>query len=189
MTTDFGARRLVGWLEPAGAIGRGVALALALLTSGAALPGRATHPEPIGLRRTIEYDRYAKIPSNIRSKCGLHDAIPQSIADNSEQISLLDADQPFEGPILEVVIRSIGAASNGISSLSTVTIRGRLLREGQVIASFKSTRQAGESIGDRYRNMFSGTCGSFAGAVERLGADVGDFIAEPSMNAELGLLW
>lgn len=164
-----------------------LSIGIAPLLVGLPVSGEDMPAEAVGLRWPIEYDRYARIPRKIRRKCGLETAIPQAIAESSEQVELLARDQPFDGTILEIVIRSIGEASDGLSQRRTVTLRGRLLRGDHVVGSFVTTRQAGETIADRYRNMFSGSCKKFAGAVERLVEDVDAFVARPSRSAEMGI--
>ena len=73
-----------------------------------------------------------------------------------------------------------------MSGIKRIVLEGRLLKDGQVAAGFTALRYTTQGAFGNYSRGFQTTCGIMEDLVEELAEDVGAWLYQPTMNANLG---
>lgn len=72
------------------------------------------------------------------------------------------------------------------SGIKSIVLEGKLLQDGQVTADFVAMRYTSNGAFGTYNRGFKSSCGILEDVVEELAEDVGEWLREPTMHAQLG---
>jgi hypothetical protein len=156
-----------------------------LLAAGIAAPAAA---ETLVVPRPVPYAEDSDIASNIRNECKLGDKLAHFIGEfaraRGDAVSFApQVDEATPGRVLQVEIRdalSMGNAWTG--HRKSVSVRGRLFADGEVVGTFKGRR---DSMGGMFGG-YKGSCSVLGRTVKALGQDIATWLQSPAMGAELG---
>jgi hypothetical protein len=155
-------------------------LLVALAASSAASAATVHVPNP------VPYDEDADIAGNIKRECRINEQLAEYIrqfAPAGTTIEFYADAPPADGKVLDIVIRDAVSSGNAfIGHRKYVTVRGKLRDGEQVTASFKGRR---DSMGGAFAG-YKGSCSVLGRTVKALGKDIGEWLASPSMDADLG---
>lgn len=73
-----------------------------------------------------------------------------------------------------------------MSGIKRIVLEGRLLKDGQVVAGFTALRDTTQGAFGNDGRGFQTTCGIMEDLAEELAEDVGAWLYQPTMNANLG---
>ncbi len=149
----------------------GIALAAVLLGAGTAQAASIRVPE------RIEYASGSSVRDAIRNECALQTMIPQAIARSASNVQLV----PGKKRDLELSITDVHGPGGGVfSGPKWVEVTGRLRRGSKVVGSFRAKRVSATDV------FAGGTCGILAKCARSVGADIGAWLQNPTMDAKLG---
>ncbi len=160
-------------------------ISLALLATFAASSARA---DTITVPRPVPYAEDAEIAGKIKRECTLQVQLADFIKVYAEQrgqtIAFVEQiDETASGKVLDIEIRDAVSEGNAfIGHHKSTSVRGRLLENGQVVASFRAKRN---SMGGAFAG-YKGSCSVLGRTVKALGQDIAQWLASPSMDAQLG---
>lgn len=161
-----------------------IALAAALACSPfGAQAYEVSVPRPVPLAEDNE------IAGNIKRECALDDKLAHYIAEfgraagHDVRFVASDAKQTGRGRFLAVELRDAVSSGNAfVGHRKSASVRGKLYEDGELIGSFRGRR---DSMGGAFGG-YKGSCSVLGRTVKALGKDIVDWMASPSMDADLG---
>ena len=165
-------------------MGKGTLAALMML---AAVPA-AFAADGVTVPRPVAFNEDAEIPKAVRAECKLDEELPDAIAATAKEggVPVTFAPQVTSattGRALELEITDVAADGNGfIGHRKSMSVRGKLYDNGQVVGSFKARRT---SMGGAFGG-FKGNCSVLSRTVNAIGEDIGGWLAAPKMDSRLG---
>lgn len=155
-------------------------LLVAIVASSAASAATVYVPRP------VPYDEDADIAGNIKRECRINEQLADYIrefAPAGTTIEFYTDAPPADGQVLDVVIRDAVSSGNAfVGHRKFVSVRGELRDGDAVTASFKGRR---DSMGGMFAG-YKGSCSVLGRTVKALGKDIGEWLASPSKDADLG---
>ncbi|PCC68202.1 hypothetical protein SAMN02745121_08591 [Nannocystis exedens] len=120
-------------------------------------------------------------------ECELAEKLIEELEDEAERyfrIGLVSGYEGLRGRVLVMrFARVAGESGGGLSGAKSVTLLGRLLEDGEVVASFTAQRSMGNAyLGGYYRS----TCDLLEHVTGELAEDVTDWLRAPTFGALLG---
>ncbi len=148
-----------------------IAVAALLLGTGAAQAASIRVPQ------RIEYARGSNVRPAIQDECGIQTVIPEAIARSASNVELVSGKKSD----LELTITDAHGPGGGVfSGPKWVEVTGKLRRGSKVVGSFRAKRVSTTDI------FSGGTCGILAKCARKVGADIGAWLQNPTMDAKLG---
>ena len=124
---------------------------------------------------------------NVKDECTLETRLPQFIAEAAKRgVKVVIGPAPEEGAegkylYLEFT-HVLGAGGGAWSGPKSVTAKGELIENGEVIGSFISSRfSTGGAFGG-----YKGTCSILGRCIKAMGKDIAAWLKSPTMDAHLG---
>jgi len=124
---------------------------------------------------------------DVMATCNLQTMLPDFIeaaAGRGDTVQITT--EPLDtiaGKVLHIEFSNIlGTGGGAWSGPKSVTVRGELMENGEVIGSFTAARY---STGGAFGG-FKGTCSILGRCVKTLGSDIARWLREPTMGAMLG---
>lgn len=122
---------------------------------------------------------------NVKNECGFETRLPKYVKSYAKKAGVkvvLTSDplEGVEGRVLYMTTANIFApGGGGYSGAKTATVEGKLMENGEVIGTFSDHRRA-------LMGMMPGTCSMLKRVAKIIGKDIGEWLANPSMDAKLG---
>lgn len=140
--------------------------------------------ETVTVAKSISFAADSGASQEVIDECEMQTRIPEYIKkEGKRKVDVELSMEPLEaaeGRVLHLEITNVYAPGGGAYSGSkSVIITGELKENGEVIASMKGRRHS-------MMGMMPGTCSIMKRISKKLGEDISDWLAEPTMNAELG---
>jgi hypothetical protein len=140
--------------------------------------------DTITIAKSISFAADSGASQELIDDCEMQTRLPEYIKkEGKRKIDVELSKGPLEdaeGKILHLEISNVYAPGGGAYSGSkSVIVMGELKENGEVIASMSGRRHS--MVG-----MMPGTCSIMKRITKKLGEDIADWLAEPTMNAELG---
>jgi hypothetical protein len=153
---------------------------LLLVAPLGAQEGKSVHIAPIAFQNEELVERA------IITDCDLPNVQLAELQEAASKRGLtLSPEQGGADRVLEIQIVTAVAGGNAfMGHQKQVTLVGKLLENGQSVASFSATRSSG---GGAFGG-FKGSCGVLHRCAEALGSDIASWLAKPTANARLGEL-
>ena len=125
--------------------------------------------------------------SKVKSECLLDTRLPQFIAEAARQgVTVVIGPTPeadAEGKYLKIEFTSVmGPGGGAWSGPKSVTVKGELIENGEVIGSFIGSRYSTGGVFGGYK----GTCSILGRCIKALGKDIAGWLRSPTMDARLG---
>ncbi len=165
----------------------GVSLALVLVTlllTPAAYA--AKKGQIVTLSQELEFAETSSASDNVKAECKLQTRLPQFIKSYAKGIDIVlteELNDSTEGRVLHMeIIQVVGAGGGAWSGAKSVTIKGELTEDGEVIGTFIASRYSG---GGAFAG-FKGTCSILGRCIKAIGSDIARWLAHPTMDAALG---
>ena len=124
---------------------------------------------------------------NVKDECTLETRLPQFIAEAAKRgVKVVIGPAPEEGAegkylYLEFT-HILGAGGGAWSGPKSVTAKGELIENGEVVGSFISSRfSTGGAFGG-----YKGTCSILGRCIKAMGKDIAAWLKSPTMDAMLG---
>jgi len=157
-----------------------LAVGLLLVTPLGAQEDTSVHIAPIAFQNEELVERA------ILTDCDLPNVQLAALQEAAAERGLtLSPEQEGTARVLEIQIVTAVAGGNAfMGHQKQVTLVGKLLENGQSIASFSATRSSG---GGAFGG-FKGSCGVLHRCAEALGGDIASWLTKPTANARLGEL-
>ncbi|MGH8550052.1 MAG: hypothetical protein ACRERU_15915 [Methylococcales bacterium] len=135
----------------------------------------------------IPFSADASVRQEVRDECQLPGKLSQFIKEYASNYSshlYSDSTKASKGAQILIVeiYDAMGGGGGAWSGGKSVSIRGTLEQDGQIIGSFKGRRFSGGGVFAGYK----GTCSIMGRCVKALGRDVAEWLRHPSQNAVLG---
>lgn len=124
---------------------------------------------------------------NVKAECTLETRLPQFIAEAARRgVKVVIGPPPEEGAqgkylYLEFT-HVLGAGGGAWSGPKSVTAKGELIENGEIIGSFISSRY---STGGAF-GAYKGTCSILGRCIKAMGKDIAAWLRSPTMDAQLG---
>jgi hypothetical protein len=133
-----------------------------------------------------DYSSNSSITQNIKDECHLDTRLISYIKEYAEDydITIISA-STIPSDALELKVEITDAMSRGnafIGHRKFTSIAGVLSKNGTTVGSFEAARRSGGGVFGEFR----GSCSVLGMTIKTLGSDVMKWVADPSMNAELG---
>lgn len=140
------------------------------------------HAEVVTIPSDVAYADGADVRDAIKQECELETLIPEYIERGARKsdIEIVLSDDPGSatGKVLQLEITYVLApGGGGFSGPKSVTVRGELRDNGEVIGSFQAAR---------FSTRGSRTCTILDRCVRAIGEDIAAWLENPSMDAKLG---
>ena len=135
----------------------------------------------------VEFLEGSGATSEVMSECGLETRLPEFIKSAAKRgvtvVIAADSLESAGGKVLYLEFSHVlGGGGGAWSGPKTVTVRGSLQENGEVIGSFVGTRYTtGGAFGG-----FKGTCSLLGRCIKSLGADIAKWLQAPTIDAMLG---
>lgn len=142
----------------------------------------------VHVQRPVPFDEDAEVPGAVRRECKLDEQLADFVAEYGRGKGMAVEFSPqvaATSPGRSLVMEITGVVSEGNAFLGhhkSVTVKGKLYRDGQLAGSFKGRRN---SMGGAFAG-FKGSCSVLGRAVKALGRDIAEWLAAPSEGALLG---
>lgn len=135
----------------------------------------------------VPFEETSGASQQVRSECRMGAMLPEFIADYAKKgVTVVIGDAPpegAEGKFLHLRFTFIQGAGGGAwSGPKSVTVKGELWEDGEMIGSFVASRYSG---GGAFGG-FKGTCSILGRCIKALGKDIAGWLREPTMSATLG---
>lgn len=140
------------------------------------------------MQRPAPFSEDSDIAANIKRECDLGEKLATFVAEASRAKGVEirftnDGHVPEQGRFLAVEIRDAVSAGNAfLGHHKSTSVRGKLYEDGKVVASFKGRR---DSMGGAFAG-YKGSCSVLGRTIKAIGGDIAQWLAAPSMDAELG---
>ena len=123
-----------------------------------------------------------------QAECELGTELFEELHDEVDNAFALHSVAGYRGvPGLVLVMRFARVEGQDFASgTKSIVLEGKLLRDGQVTADFVAMRYTSNGAFGNYNRGFKSSCGILEDVVEELAEDVGEWLREPTMNAQLG---
>ncbi|MCE5233283.1 MAG: hypothetical protein ABFC67_08325 [Mizugakiibacter sp.] len=160
-------------------------LAAVLALTGAA---SASAADAVVVPKPVPYAEDSDIAGNIKRECDLGNTLADYIREYADKHHVEvrfapDAKPEAPGRVLAVEIRDAVSSGNAfLGHHKSTSVHGKLYQDGKLIGSFKDRR---DSMGGAFAG-FKGSCSVLGRTVKAIGEDVGAWLAQPTMDAELG---
>ena len=124
---------------------------------------------------------------DVKATCTLDTHLPEFIEAAAKRgvkvVISADTGDVMEGKVLYIEITNVlGTGGGAWSGAKSVTVRGDLRENGEVIGSFTAARYSG---GGAFGG-FKGTCAILGRCIKSLGKDIAVWLSDPTMHAMLG---
>jgi len=143
----------------------------------------------LGLVTTVALAPGAEVSGDVVDECEVQSRLIGEIADEAGyhfSIKLLPNHEGVTLPVLVLRFVKIEAEGAGIvSGAKSVTLEGRLMRGGEVVASFTAQRT---TINGYAGGFYRGTCDLVENVLEELAEDIAQWLRHPTPGAMLGEL-
>ncbi|MDH3620692.1 MAG: hypothetical protein OER91_07365 [Gammaproteobacteria bacterium] len=122
---------------------------------------------------------------SVKNECGFETRLPKYVQSYAKKAGVKvaltsDALDGVEGKVLYMTTTNIFApGGGGYSGAKSATVEGKLMENGEVIGTFSDHRRA-------LMGMMPGTCSMLKRVAKIIGKDIGEWLANPSMDAKLG---
>lgn len=167
---------------------RPLRLTLLALAAAGACVGRIPPSERphLSIVTAVSFAKDSGVTPEVR-ECELADELIEELEDKADryfQIGLVGDYKGLRGRVLVMRFAHVqGADGGGISGSKSVTLIGRLLQDGDVVASFTAQRSTMNAyLGGYYRS----TCDLLEHVTGELAEDVTDWLRAPTLGALLG---
>jgi len=140
--------------------------------------------DTITIAKSISFAADSGASQEVIDECDMQTRLPEYIKkEGKRKVDVELSKEPLEdarGKILHLEISNVYAPGGGAYSGSkSVIVMGELKENGEVIASMSGRRHS-------MMGMMPGTCSIMKRITKKLGEDIAGWLAEPTMNAELG---
>jgi len=140
--------------------------------------------DTITVAKSISFVADSGASQDVIDECEMQTRLPEYIKkEGKRKVDVELSKEPLEdaeGKVLHLEITNVFAPGGGIYSGSkSVIAAGELKENGEVIASMTIRRHSA-------MGMMPGTCSIMKRISKKMGEDIADWLAEPTMNAELG---
>ena len=140
--------------------------------------------DTITIAKSISFAADSGASQDVIDECKMQTRLPEYIKkEGKRKVDVELSKGPLEdaeGKVLHLEITKVFAPGGGIYSGSkSVIAAGELKENGEVIASLTIRRHSA-------MGMMPGTCSIMKRITKKLGEDIAGWLAEPTMNAELG---
>jgi len=166
-----------------------VACRIAVATSIAimGISGTAGAGEPLTIVVPIGFAEGTFVRPAVRDECELQTKVPGFIAEYAKRdfdiATATSVEKSGPGKVLIVEVTGTDEAGNAWTGRhKTLTIRGELLENGQVVGSFTARRSTMGGFAGGYK----GNCSFFGRCAKALGKDVAQWLKNPGMNSLIG---
>ena len=165
-----------------------VVIRLALLTACLGMPLTSLAAGSITIAKQAPFAQQLSVPDAVRAECNLPGKVPEFVKEFAgktyDKVVLADGvSAKTPGQALSLSITGLtGTGGGAYSGAKHVTVQGTLWENGKVKGTFTATRYSG---GGAFGGM-KGTCSILGRCVQAIGKDVGGWLLQPSMNANLG---
>ncbi len=140
----------------------------------------------VTVSREVEFDEASGVTDNVRKECTLQTRLPGFIKDFAKGMKIVLADdvsESTEGRVLHLTITNvIGPGGGAWSGSKSVTVKGELTENGEVLGSFIAGRYSGGGAFGGYK----GTCSILGRCIKTIGKDIALWLKNPTMDARLG---
>lgn len=125
------------------------------------------------------------VTDNVKNECGFETHLPKYLKSYAKKAGVKvvltsDALDSVEGRVLILTTTEVFAmGGGGYSGAKSATVEAKLMENGEVIGTATSHRRA-------LMGMMPGTCSMMKRVAKILGKDVGEWLANPTMDANLG---
>lgn len=150
--------------------------------------GAAQAADAITLPKPVPYAADNEIAGKIKRECKIPEQLSDFIAQGARahgiETRFADSVNPqMPGRVLDVEITDAVSEGNAwVGHHKSTTVKGKLYQDGKLIGSFRGKRN---SMGGMFAG-YKGSCSVLGRTVEALGKDIGEWLATPSLDADLG---
>ncbi len=144
--------------------------------------------QSVTVSRKTEFAETSGASRNVKAECTLGTRLPGFIRDFAKAVDIDvvladEVDDNTAGRVLHLEVTNVvGAGGGAWSGAKSVTARGKLTENGEVIGNFVSSRYSGGGAFGGYK----GTCSILGRCIKAMGKDISRWLAHPSMDARLG---
>ena len=140
--------------------------------------------DTVMIAKSVPFAEDSGVTDSIRDECKFQTRLPEYIkkaAKRKVDVKLsADPLDNAEGRVLHLETTHVyGAGGGAYSGSKSATVSGELRENGEVIGSIMARRRT--LIG-----MMPGTCSMFKRLAKKLGEDIADWLAEPTIDARVG---
>jgi len=140
----------------------------------------------VTMSQELEFAETSGASGKVQSECTLQTRLPQFIKDYAKGVKVVLAEEvsdSTEGKVLHVeIVNVVGTSGGAWSGAKSVTVKGELTEDGEVIGTFIASRYSG---GGAFAGM-KGTCSILGRCIKAIGSDIGKWLTKPTMDAALG---
>jgi hypothetical protein len=134
----------------------------------------------------VPFSESAYIADNIKTECRMGAQLATALGSNAPKFGntiVFDSEAVTQGRVLQLELVEAQSAGNAFSGhFKSATVRGVLLDDGQKVAAVTARRVSrGGAFGG-----FKGSCDVLERTVNAIGADLAEWLANPTDNARLG---
>lgn len=163
---------------------------VALLAACDRVATRPPDPRPtLGIVTAVGFAPGAEVSDEVVDDCEIQPQIIEELVDEAERdfsITLLPGHEGVMTRALVLRFARVQAAGGGVvSGAKSVTLEGRLLEGGAVVASFTAQRTTINGYAGGY---YRGTCDLVENVLEELAEDITEWLRQPTLGALLGEL-
>jgi len=160
------------------------ALALSCACAGRLPSSERPH---LAIVTAVSFAKDSGVTPEVRGECGLAEELIEDLEDEAERyfsIGLVSDYKGLRGRVLVMRFAHVeGEGGGAISGAKSITLLGRLLQDGEVIASFTAQRSTMNAYAGGY---YRGTCDLLENVVGELADDVTEWLRTPTLAALLG---
>jgi len=142
--------------------------------------------QSVTIKQSLEFSDSSGASQEVETECKLQTSLPKYIKDFSRKINVELAEDVTgitEGRVLDIeIVNVLGAGGGAWSGSKSVTVKGTLTENGEVIGTFTAARY---STGGAFGG-FKGTCSILGRCIKSIGKDIAGWLATPTMDARLG---
>jgi hypothetical protein len=153
-------------------------LSLALLVTAPAFA------QEVKLVSKVPFGEDNEIADTVKAECPLGTQLADSIRRHAPSVVLVDeAPDTAKGRVLQLeIVDSVNMGNAFLGRQTFTKIKGSLWQDGAKVAGFKARRN---SMGGAFA-AFKGACSVLGRTVDKLGEDVGGWLANPRDGVSLG---
>lgn len=139
----------------------------------------------ISMQDPVPFSETSFIADNIKAECRMGTQLATAIGSNAPKFGntiAFDSALATEGRVLKLEFVEAMSSRTGMNHYKVATVRGVLLDDGQKVATVTARRVSRGGPGA----MFKGSCDVLERVVNAIGADVAEWLANPTDDAKLG---
>jgi len=146
------------------------------------------YAETIQLSSSVEFAKGSSVRDAVKKECELTTKLPEFIQTYAKKydVDLTLSSKKInknKGQVLVVEITRVHASAGGaFSGPKSVSVSGKLLKNGKVTATFTGSRYSTGGFFAAYK----GTCAIAGRCVKTLGSDIAKWLKKPVSGAHLG---